>query len=302
MLELRRLRLLRELRDRGTIAAVADALQFTPSAVSQQLAILERDSGVRLLERAGRGVRLTDAALVLARHAEELLERAALAEADLAAAAADVAGRARIAGFESVALRLALPAMQALARDAPRLRCELLELEPEEALPALALGDIDFVLGDEWQHLPRLLPAGVERHELMSDRVRLVLPARHPAVRRHPDAVPMAELAGDAWTTGHAGLGWDEMTRRTCLELGGYEPDVRHRTNDAGISLEIVAQGLAVGMLPDLALPPRMPGIKLRDIADAHISRTIFAATRATDAARPSTQAVLAAVRAAATR
>src|SRR3954449_10123053 len=93
MLELRRLRLLRELRERGTIAAVADALQFTPSAVSQQLSILERESGVRLLEKAGRGVRLTDAALVLVAHAEVLLERAALAEADLAAAAGTVAGR-----------------------------------------------------------------------------------------------------------------------------------------------------------------------------------------------------------------
>jgi DNA-binding transcriptional LysR family regulator len=302
MLELRRLRLLRELRDRGTIAAVADALQFTPSAVSQQLAILERESGVRLLERAGRGVRLTDAALVLAGHAEALLEHAAVAEADLAAAAGTVAGRARIAGFESVALRLALPAMHALSRDAPRLRCELLELEPEEALPALALGDVDLVLGDEWQHQPRLLPEGVERHELTKDRVRLVLPSRHPAVRRHPESVPMAELAGDTWTTGHAGLGWDEMTRRTCRQLGGFEPDVRHRTNDAGISLEIVSQGLAVGMLPDLALPDRLPGIRLRDIADAHLNRSIFAATRTTDAARPSTQAVLSAVRATATR
>src|SRR3954471_7145432 len=123
MLELRRLRLLRELNERGTIAAVADALRFTPSAVSQQLAILERESGVPLLERAGRGVRLTDAALVLAGHAEALLERAAVAEADLAAAGGVVAGRARIAGFESVALRIALPAMRALRRDAPRLRC-----------------------------------------------------------------------------------------------------------------------------------------------------------------------------------
>src|SRR4051795_4787884 len=99
MLHLGRLRLLRELHDRGTIAAVADALQFTPSAVSQQLAMLERETGVTLLERAGRGVRLTDAALVLTDHAEALLDRAALAEADLAAAAGTGAGRARVAGF-----------------------------------------------------------------------------------------------------------------------------------------------------------------------------------------------------------
>ena len=88
-----------------------------------------------------------------------------------------------------------------------------------------------------------------------------------------------------------------DMTGRTCQELGGFDPDVRHRTNDATISLAIVARGLAVGMLPDLPLPARLPGIKLRDIADAHVSRAIFAATRATDRARPSTQAILAAVR-----
>jgi DNA-binding transcriptional LysR family regulator len=297
MLELRRLRLLRELHGRGTIVAVADALQFTPSAVSQQLAMLEREAGVRLLERAGRGVRLTDAALVLVEHAEALLEQAALAEADLAAAAQTVAGRGRIAGFESVLLNLALPAMQRLAREAPRLRCELTEAEPEEAIPALALGDLDLVLGDEWGHQPRSLPEGIERHDLFSDPVFLVLPSRHQAARRHSGAVPLAELAGETWTTGHAGMGWDEMTRRTCRELGGFEPEVRHRTHDAGISLAVVAHGLAVSMLPDLALPARHPGITLREIADGPVSRAIFAATRATDAARPSTQALLAAVR-----
>src|SRR5687768_3438985 len=123
MLDLRRLRLLHELNERGTIAAVADALQFTPSAVSQQLAVLEREAGVPLLERAGRGVRLTDAALVLVGHAEALLDRADLAEAELARAVGDVAGRGRIATFQSGALRLAVPAMRALARDAPALRC-----------------------------------------------------------------------------------------------------------------------------------------------------------------------------------
>src|SRR5918998_203663 len=115
MLDLRRLRMLRELHERGTIAAAADALRYTPSAVSQQLAMLERETGVRLLERAGRGVRLTDPALVLVEHAEVLLERASLAEADLAAVSGVVAGRGRIASFQSMALRLALPAIAALA-------------------------------------------------------------------------------------------------------------------------------------------------------------------------------------------
>ena len=297
MLDLRRLRLLRELHERGTIAAVADALQFTPSAVSQQLATLEREIGVTLLERFGRGVRLTDPALLLVDHADALLERAALAEADLAAASGVVTGRGRIAGFQSVMLRLAIPAMQALARDAPRLRCELVEAEPEESIPALAVGDVDLVLGDEWQHQPRLLPATVERHELLRDVVNVVLPARHPAVRRHPDAVPLAELAGEAWTTGHAGMGWEEITQRACRELGGFDPDIRHRANDATISLGLIARGLAVALLPDLPLPPRYPGIAVRSIAEGPIDRAIFAVTRAADAARPSTQALLGAIR-----
>ena len=300
MLDLRRLRLLRELHQRGTIAAVADALQFTPSAVSQQLAMLERETGVTLLERAGRGVRLTDPALVLVEHAETLLEQAALAEADLAAAAGDVTGRGRIAGFQSVAVRLALPAMETLAREAPRLRCELVEAEPEDALPALALGDVDLVLVDEWQNQPLRLPDGVRREELLEDPVRLVLPAGHPATRRHRDAVPLAELANEPWTTGPAGMGWDEMTHRTCRELGGFGPDVRHRTNDAAISLAIVGHGLAVTMRPELALPPRAWGVELGPIAERAVTRAIFVATRAADARRPSTQALVAAVKRAA--
>jgi DNA-binding transcriptional LysR family regulator len=198
-----------------------------------------------------------------------------------------------------VALRLALPAMAALARDAPGLRCELVEAEPEQALPALALGDVDLVLGDEWQHQPVRLPPGVERHDLLEDPVHLVLPADHPAARRHPRAVPLADLAGEAWATGHPGMGWDAMTHRACRELGGFDPDVRHRTNDATVSVALVARGLAVTLLPELPLPRPHSGVALRAIAEGAVSRALFAATRAADAARPSTRALLGAVRAA---
>lgn len=297
MLDLRRLRLLRELHERGTIAAVADALQFTPSAVSQQLAVLERETGVTLLERAGRGVRLTDAGLVLAQHAEDLLDRAAAAEADLAAAAGQVAGRARIASFQSAALHVATPAMRELAARAPRLRCELVEAEPEPALPALALGDYDLVLGDEWEHQPRAMPRGVERHDLLRDPVRIVLPARHPLTRRHRDAVPLAALADAHWTAGHEELGWDELTRWTCRAHGDFDPDIRHRTNDAVVTLALVARGLTVALLPGLPLLGAPRGVAVRAIAEAPVWRRIFAATRSADAARPSTQALLDAVR-----
>ena len=299
MLDLRRLRLLRELHERGTIAAVAEALAFTPSAVSQQLAALERQAGVALLEPAGRGVRLTDPALVLVRHAEALLERAERAEAELAAAAGEVSGRARIASFQSVALKVAIPAMQALAAEHPGLRCELREAEPEQALPSLLLGDVDLVLGDEWQHQPRPRPVGVARLDLHRDPVYLVLPADHPAARRRSRTVRLADLAGEAWTTGYPGAGWEQVVQRACRELGGFEPDIRHHTNDSVISLALVAAGQAVMLLPDLVGPQEHPGVVVRAIAEGPLERTIFAATRSADAERPSLRAVVAAVRAA---
>jgi DNA-binding transcriptional LysR family regulator len=91
-------------------------------------------------------------------------------------------------------------------------------------------------------------------------------------------------------------MGWDEITRRTCRNLGDFDPDIRHRTNDATVALAVVAHGLAVTLLPDIALMGHGPGVAPRAIAEGHVSRTLFAVTRAADAARPSTQAVLAAV------
>jgi DNA-binding transcriptional LysR family regulator len=299
-LDLHRLRLLHELHARGTIAAVADALQFTPSAVSQQLAVLEREAGVELLEPAGRGVRLTDAALVLVGHAGALLERAEVAQAQLAAAAGEVAGRGRIATFQSTALKVAVPAMQALATEAPALRCELVEAEPEESLPALALGDVDLVLADEWQHQPLSRPAGVTREDLHLDPVRLVLPEDHRAARRRRRSVALAQLADEAWTTGHPDSGWEEIVIRTCRELGGFDPDIRHRTNDSVTSLALVAGGRAVTLLPELVAPESHPGVAVREMAEGSLHRTIFMATRTADSERPSVRALRAAVRAAA--
>ena len=300
MLDLRRLRLLHELHERGTIAAVADALRFTPSAVSQQLAVLEREAGVTLLERAGRGVRLTDAALVLVGHAAVLLDRAEQAETDLAAAAGTPVGRGRIAAFQSVSLQVAVPAMATLARTAPDLRCELRDAEPEDALPALALGDLDLVIADEWPHQPRSRPSGVDRHDLFADPVRIALPAEHRAARGDPHVVDLRELAREPWVCGQPGMGWHEVTTRTCRDHGDFDPDVRHRTNDAVVGLVLVAHGLAVCLMPDLVAPAAHPGVAVRDIRGVPLSRSVFAATRTADARRPSVAALLDAVRAAA--
>jgi DNA-binding transcriptional LysR family regulator len=297
MLDLRRLRLLRELRDRGTIAAVADALRYTPSAVSQQLAVLERETGVALLERAGRGVRLTDAALVLAGHADGLLERAAAAEADLAAASGEVVGRARVAGFHSVLVHIGVPAIAVLRERAPGLRCEAVEAEPEHALPALARGDVDLVLADEWPSHPLALPPGAVARDVVEDPVRVVLPAGHRLVRDDGRAVPLAALADEPWVSGHTGMAWERMTQDTCRSAAGFTPDIRHRAADASVALALVARGLAVTLLPDLALAGHAEPVAVRAIRGDEAHRGIVAVTRSTDANRPSTRALLAEVR-----
>src|SRR5918998_1591838 len=156
MLDLRRLRLLREVEARGTVHGAARALDYTPSAISQQLGVLEREAGTALLERAGRGVRLTEAGRVIVRHAHALLDGVEAAEAELAALAAGrPAGAVRVASFQSAFLRIVAPAVAALAISHPDVRVEATELEVERAVPALRLQQLDAVVGDEYDGHPR---------------------------------------------------------------------------------------------------------------------------------------------------
>jgi DNA-binding transcriptional LysR family regulator len=177
MLDLRRLRLLRELARRGTIAAVAEALSYSPSAVSQQLAALEKEAGMRLLEPAGRRVRLTAQAGLLVAHTEILLEEMERAEAALAQSLSEIAGTLRVAAFQTAVLTLVPPALTRLEPQHPSLRVEVPELEPEAALPALAAGEFDLVLGEEYPGHPLPRPHETERHDLLTDELRLITPA-----------------------------------------------------------------------------------------------------------------------------
>ena len=177
MLDLRRLRLLRELARRGTIAAVAEALSFSPSAVSQQLSTLEKETGVRLLEPAGRRVRLTAQAELLVAHAEVLLEEMERAEAALAQSLETTVGTLRVAAFQTAVLTLAPSALTRLAQKHPQLRVEVTELEPEVAMPALVAGEFDLVLGEEYPGHPLPRPREAERCDLLTDDLRLVVPA-----------------------------------------------------------------------------------------------------------------------------
>jgi DNA-binding transcriptional LysR family regulator len=279
MLELRRLKLLREVAARGTVHGAARALDYTPSAISQQLAVLEREAGTALLERAGRGVRLTDAGRVLVRHAATLLDGMEAAEAELAALGAGrPAGVVRVAAFQSAFLRIVAPAVAALAQSHPDIRVEAAEGEVEAGAPALRAQQLDAVIGDEYDGLPQPIHRDLAREPLLRERVRLVLPADHPLARRK--RVPLRRLADADWAATQPGTGHREMLIGACRRLGGFEPDVRYASDDFLILLELVRSAGACALLPDLVLSHGAPGVAVRPLAEGAVGREVFVLTR----------------------
>ncbi|MFI5729456.1 LysR family transcriptional regulator [Kribbella sp. NPDC051587] len=299
MLDLHRLRLLREVHDRGTVHGAARALGYTPSAVSQQLSVLEREAGTPLLERIGRNVRLTPAGHVLVRHAATLLEGVEAAEAELAAVAAGrVAGVVRIASFQSAFLRIVAPAVQALAVTHPNIRVEATEGEVEQAVPALRLQQLDLVVGDEYDGQPRSVHADLQREPLLREHIRVVLPEDHPEAGA--DRVKISRLADIAWAACQPGTGHREMQVRVCREYGGFEPDLRYASDDFLILLELVRTTGAAALLPDLVLRHGTPGVVVRRPAEADVGRAVYLLTRR--ARTPPVDAVAEALREAAQR
>ncbi|MEV0135542.1 LysR family transcriptional regulator [Dactylosporangium sp. NPDC050688] len=281
-LDLRRLRLLREVEERGTLGAVAAALGYSPSSVSQQLSVLEKEAGARLLEKAGRGVRLTDAGRLLAAHARVLLTAAEAATADLAALGGAVRGTVRAGGLQSAARRLLVPAVARMAAAHPQVRTEISEVELEQALPGLRLGAVDLVVSDEYDGHPRPRPAGLRFEVLLEEPVRLVLPAGHP-LAAPGGPVALAALRHDVWVASEVGTGHHDMVVGNCRLVGGYEPDVRHRSNDADVQLGLVRAAAAVALLPALVLPSDPASdaaVAVRDVAEGRFGRRLVVVLR----------------------
>jgi DNA-binding transcriptional LysR family regulator len=277
--DLRRLRVLRELEERKTLGAVATALGYTPSAISQQLSVLEKEVGVRLLEKAGRGVQLTDAGRLLARHAGTLLSAAEAAEADLASLTGEVRGTVRAGGLQSATRHVLIPALARLRSERPGLRLELTELELEQALPDLRLGALDLVISDEYAGHPRPRPPGLRYEVLHEEPLKLVVPPEHPCTERE-GPVAIATLRNDVWVAAAAGTGHHALVVGTCRSLGGYDPDLRHRSNDADVQFELVRSTGAVALMPVLTLPVADPTLVVRDVAEAVVRRRLLVLTR----------------------
>ncbi|MCP2256469.1 DNA-binding transcriptional regulator, LysR family [Streptoalloteichus tenebrarius] len=303
MFDLHRLRLLRELKHRGTLAAVAAALSYSPSSVSQQLSLLETEVGVPLLEPVGRRVRLTEQAEILVAHTEAVLERLERAEADIASSLTELTGALRVACFQTASLTLVITALTLLRDTHPRLRVHVTQVEPEIALPALLARDHDLVITEEYPGDPHPRVAELDVEQLCEDPLRLAQPRGTRVARSGKGAVGPTEalraLAGHPWVLEPEGSAARRWAISLCRQVG-FEPDVRFESSDLLLHRRLVERGLAVALLPDLVWEGRRPTVPLRRLPRGHQARRLLTVVRAGRGGHPAIRACRAALREAA--
>jgi DNA-binding transcriptional LysR family regulator len=291
-LDLRRLRLLDVFARVGTVRATAAEAVLSPSAVSQQLALLESETGAVLFERAGRRITLTAAGTLLAERARALLDHADSVDAELADLASGPAGLVRVGGFASAMSSTVIPAARHLARANPRLALELLEIEPRDSTTALLQGRIDLaVTVDEGDGT--LLAPTIAVLPLATDPLRAVLPAGHELASA--PRLSLADLADEPWALDFAGTYLGELVPRAC-RLAGFEPHVVGRFSSYGVLLSHVAASRSVGVLPALALDGAT-GVAVVPVAEL-ADRRIVLAVRTGAARRRAITAVVDSLRA----
>jgi DNA-binding transcriptional LysR family regulator len=262
MLDVRRLVLLCDLARLGTIAAVAKAHTYTPSAVSQQLAVLEREAGVPLLERTGRRVVLTPAGVVLVRHAEVVLAALEGAGAALATVRSELSGPLRIGAFPS-AVRTVLPAaLVALGRDHPGLELMVTELDPVAVPAALLDRRLDVALVHDYDIMPVDVGPALEAVPLLDETVFLAVPVGGAA----SGVDPIGAARQAAWIVGTPGTACHAVALQVC-RAAGFVPLVRHHADDFGAVLALVAAGLGVSIVPELATAQLPAGVRLAPLA-----------------------------------
>jgi DNA-binding transcriptional LysR family regulator len=286
MLDVRRLRLLRELHLRGTLAAVAEALHQSPSSVSQQLAQLEREVGVELLRKSGRRVTLTPAAEILVGHAAAVLEHLERAESEVAASLEQAVGSVRIAVFQSALLALIPAALSHLSRAHPGLRVSVTQREPATALYETSARDFDLVVAEQYPGHAAPWYDELDSQDLHRDEIRLAVP---------PPGTPwsaigsIAAAAGAPWVMEPEGVASRHWAEQACRSAG-FEPDVRFETPDLQAQVRLVGSGNAVALLPDLIWTDPGPPVQLRTLA-GRPHRTVFTSARLASAGSPAVRA-----------
>jgi DNA-binding transcriptional LysR family regulator len=298
MLNVGRLRVLKEVAYRGSLSGAADALSYTQSAVSQQISALEAETGMTLLERHARGVSLTAAGQTLVGHAEGILARLDAAETALSAIAGLRGGRLRVASFPTAGAALMPLAIATFRASYPGVELTLAEGEPEEIVPRLRAGEFDLALLFEFAgETP--LPQGMRRAELLEDPMYLALPRKHALANK--GKLRLGDLRGEAWVqTSQSSPCARHVVR--CCHAAGFEPQVSFESDDYQTVQGLVAAGVGVALIPELALSVVREDIIIRALSPSPPVRQVIAATPAGARLVPAAPAMLAVLEQAATR
>ena len=286
-LDVRRLRVLREVALRGTIASAADSLGFTPSAISQQLSALERESGSVLLERTGRRVRLTDAGQLLVERTEPVLVALEEAQAALEESRITIGGELRVAAGGSLARAFVVPSLAEVATKYPQLKITLLEYESDDSLRELRLGQLDIVVTQEYDHERRPPEPELVRLDLFAEDMLVAAP-----MGRFDKSVALTDLKEEVWAADPPTNACGRAVRSAC-RAAGFEPDVRYNSNEYGVLLAAVVNAGAVALIPRLGLASPPTGVDVLEVADVPTRRLVFAARRRGEPPRPGVTSVL---------
>ncbi len=282
MLDVKRLQVLREVAARGSFSAAAESLGYSQPAISQQINALERETGASLVQRNARGIRLTDAGRSLVEHSDAILARVAAAEQELEAIAGLRGGRLRLASFATAGATLVPLAIATFSRQHPAVELSLVEAEPEEAIVGLKGGELDVALTFEYSSLPHSyyepVHEDVELVHLLDDPMYVALAPDHPLAKRR--TIQLADLAGEAWIQGDVHGACGKMHIAAC-ESAGFEPRVGFQSDDYNVVQGLVAAGVAISLIPDLALSNVREDIVIRSLGSDAPVRHVAAATLA---------------------
>lgn len=281
------LRLFLAVVDHRTVAAAAAALGYTPSAVSQQLGGLEQACGVPVFERVGRGLRLSDAGRVLVDHARAMIDAAESALAAVARVDGAVEGLVRLAAYESVASTLVRPLLSTVRERHPGLEVHIRQMDPDDSLPALVRGDIDLAFTVDYPHAAVAPTPGLHLWNITHDRFHLVVPDDDPL---GPGPVSLTDLADRPFVSSPPGMSCGECVLAAC-RAAGFEPRISHALDDYPTSLQLVAAGKGVALVPDLGLVRTPPGVRILALREP-VTRNVQLAVRAAGATRPAYEAV----------
>ena len=274
MLDLKRLRVLREVAEQGSFSAAAETLFVSQSAISQQISALEAEVGVPLLVRLRTGPVLTDAGELLVSHADAAICRLEQAERELGELNGLGSGELRLISFSSASATVVAGAARRFAVEHPEVRVSLSEGEPEEAVDRLKRGDFDVALAFDFELYPFEEDRDIVYTHLLEERMHVALPPGHPLGDRK--SIRLDELSGERWLCGSGETSCRQLTLKSC-ERAGFTPDVAYESNDYTVMLALVEAGMGVTLVPDLALMIPSPDVPMLEIEPVAPTRRVWA-------------------------